>query len=737
MNNKENEILTSEERKELNKKLEQAEGFALPESLKEENIEKLLRDSDKIVPVTEKRQKKSSRKKWGWVASVAAMLVVAFTSIALIQPWQKAPVVLENDGEGETPQTYDYSEIEAMFSEYSEKCKQNDFRSEVDNFFSYSLKGNEVMMEDSVASMESVVAGTPSVNGSNYGKTNEQVYGVNEADIIKNDGKYIYIVNPDNAKWDEFYRGVEDNPQGKVSELEYNCSVSVVKPSADGTMNVEAVINVANDSEDVYYMTINEMYVSGNKLIALCECDTISDEQKKNGVSVYSRYNYEQKRSLAVCFDISDVNNPVEMWRVWQDGSYISSRLIGSQLVMLSQYRVDITAQEEEVIESCIPTYSYNGCDCARIAPQDIYIMEHINGSTYLVASTVDVTDSESFKMKAVLGAGENVYCNTESLYATSTSYSSLNNYEEIFSVTNQITEIYKFDIRNNNMEYVAKGSVEGSALNQFSMDEHNGYLRIATTTGDWGDGLTNQVYVLDGSLAEVGRIDGIAKGETIKSVRFTGDTGYVVTFEQTDPLFVIDLKNPQSPVIMGKLKIPGFSTYLHPVGDGLVLGVGVDGDENGENGGMKASLFDVSDPVNPREVDKIVVSPPKGNFEWSYIYSEAYYSHKALCYDGENRVMYIPYQLEVGFPYNSDDTSDFRTKNYGCIQGVMVDTQNKKLVSVNECEVLFENSENYPSGFGRVTYIDNVLFGYTSELNSIYSFDKVSGDALSSLKME
>ena len=735
MNNKENEILTSEERKELNKKLKQAEDLTLPESLKEENIEKLLCDSDKIVPITEKNRKKSSRKKWGWVASVAAMLVVAFTSIALIQPWQKAPVVLEN--EGEAPKTYDYAEIEAMFSEYSEKYKSNEFRSEVNNLFSYSLKDGEVMMEDSADSMESVVAGTPSVNGSNYGKTNEQVYGVNEADIIKNDGKYIYIVNPDNAKWDEFYRGVEDNPQGEVPKLEYNCSVSIVKPSADGTMNVEAVINVVNDSEDVYYMTINEMYVSGNKLIALCECDTISDEQKKNGVSVYSRYNYEQKRSLAVCFDISDVNNPVEMWRVWQDGSYISSRLIGSQLVMLSQYRVDITAQEEEVIESCIPTYSYNGCDCARIAPQDIYIMEHINGSTYLVASTVDVTDSESFKMKAVLGAGENVYCNTESLYATSTSYSSRYSYEEVFGVTSQITEIYKFDIRNNNMEYVAKGSVEGRALNQFSMDEHNGYLRIATTTGDWGDGLTNQVYVLDGSLAEVGRIDGIAKGETIKSVRFTGDTGYVVTFEQTDPLFVIDLKNPQSPVIVGELKIPGFSTYLHPVGDGLVLGVGVDGDENGENGGMKASLFDVSDPVNPREVDKIVVSPPKGNFEWSYIYSEAYYSHKALCYDDDNKVMYIPYQLEVGFPYNSSDASDYRTKNYGCIQGVMVDAQNKKLVSVNECAVLFDNSENYPSGFGRVTYIDNVLFGYTRELNSIYSFDKVSGDALSSLNME
>lgn len=759
MNNNENEVLTNEEREQLNNRLLQAEKLELPQSLSTENIEKLINDNSNIVPIATNK-KKSSRKKWGWIASVAAMLVVAFTSLAFIQPWQKIPVKNNEEPEDVQQVQYDYSEIEGMFTQYAKEYKRVTFREGLTGIFTESFKYEYAVVEDSAASLNGGAAPSATTGvGASHGETNEQVEGVSEADIIKNDGRYIYVVSPDNADWDSFYSQLDDDiglakttepvePEAEAEtqtetaeatektddnsyfpEVKYSCSVSIIEPKKNGEMSVVATVGIAPE-DDVYYMNIQEMYVSGNNIIVLLNCDVMPDDYNRNTFF----YGYDNaSRSMAVCIDVSDVKSPVEKWRVYQDGGYISSRLIGNQLVLLSQYGVDITKDEKQIIDDCIPTYGYNGCDCMRIIPDDIYIMENINDSTYLVASSVDISNSETLKTKAVLGAGSNVYCNTEFLYATSTTYESGSGYANVFGGSEQTTEIHKFDIRNNNIEYIGKGSVKGHALNQFSMDEYNGYLRIATTNGDWGEGLENQLYVLDNNLNVVGKIEGIAKGETIKSVRFSGDTGYVVTFEQTDPLFVIDLKDPYNPVIKGELKIPGFSTYLHPVGDGLVMGVGVDGDENGQNDGMKVSLFDVSNPEKPVECDKLVVSATYNENQRSYVYSDAYYNHKALCYDKTSNTMYIPYKIEV-----SDISTygeDYRI--FGCIIGVGVDLQNKKLVTTTESMVRFEEDYYYPGGLNRVTYVDDVVYGYSSDTFTLYSFDKASGDSISMLQIK
>ena len=171
---------------------------------------------------------------------------------------------------------------------------------------------------------------------------------------------------------------------------------------------------------------------------------------------------------------------------------------------------------------------------------------------------------------------------------------------------------------------YVASGEVQGRLLNQFAMSEYNGDLRVATTTDNWGnfgDQSVSTVYVMrpNGTDLEViSSISGLGKGEQIHSVRFIDDVGYVVTFRQIDPLYVLDLSDPASPVLDGELKIPGYSAYLHPVGDGLLLGVGQDATDEGRTTGTQLSLFDVSDPTNPQRISTLPIGG-QSEVEWDH----------------------------------------------------------------------------------------------------------------------
>ena len=774
----EKEHLTEEEIKKLDEALKANENIELPQSLSAESIERKLsadrnEQAEVITPIP---KKKSYKKQLTALVSAAAAFVVAVVGIFAIRPWEKQPVKPAEPSINHSLQADDYTEIEKMFRDYSLKYKeqQNSFRYMVDDVFGgFGVKNESAVIEDSAAS-SSASSATGSADSeyveykSSYGKTNEQVKGVSEADIIKNDGRYLYSILPQNADWDKYYNeldryvmhlnGNEEttvpegrtspgyNPQVKDDSLEgtaenkvqtvppvliYSCGITIVEPLQDGSFKHTSTINITVNDKDIYFMSIKELYVSGDRLIALVECSVIDELTTEDYRKFYYGSVNENNITMAVCFDISDRSSPVETWRTYQDGSYISSRLIGEQLVIMSTYGVDITDNEEAVVENCVPMYGTDMDSYKRVPCDCICIMEEIYDTRYLVASTLDIKDINTVKTQAVLGAGEDVYCTTETLYATSTSYEKDTVKAEVFGYSEAKTQIYKFDIRGFDVKYLGNTTVNGTALNQFSMDEHNGYLRIATTTGNWGESLTNQVYVLDEYLQVVGEITGIAKGETIKSVRFTGDTGYVVTFEQTDPLFVLDLSDPASPIIKGELKIPGFSAYLHPVGEGLLLGVGADGDENGQNGGIKVSLFDVSDPQNPVECDKITVSAPQGENRYTYLQSEAYYTHKAMCWDAENAIMYVPYAEMIDI-YT---TTGYEGVHYGNILAVKVDAVNKKLSDDGSCKVLTSDTDAYGS-FCRVTYINNVVFGYVQDVNTFYSFDKETTEFLNKIKV-
>lgn len=766
-----NEIFTQEELNRLNDKLRNTENINLPDSLKPQNMAAQLESEAVWVPEASRKKKKNFKKKVYSFVAVAAAFAIVFTSVMLIKPWEKTDALPLNDAQppvvDSRPQ--DYSIIESKFSDYASKYQSYTARYKfygfVEEALDFGAKAEDSAVQnysDNTSSVSGVIVQNSASNSdtkgtgqTSHGETNEQVNGVSEADIIKNDGRYIYAVNPDNADWESYYDAVygqngivkttdengepveEETTQENTERpvLDYDCSISIIEPTADGKLSKIGEISISQDNDkDIYHMVIREMYVSGNRLIAIVECSIYSDS---SGDTVFYggyksacyAYGVTNNITMAVCFDISDKANAKEMWRIYQDGGYVSSRLINDQLVLLSDYYVDIGADDEDVRNNCVPEYSVGNDVMKRIPCDCIVIGNQVNNPGYLVASTLDIDDESTLKTQAILGAGDKVYCTTENLYVASSVYEEQELAETVFGATEEVTEIHKFSISNYNIDYVGCAQVKGHALNQFSIDEHNGYLRIATTTGTWGSSLSNQVYVLDEELNVVGELTDIAKGETIKSVRFTGNTGYVVTFEQTDPLFVIDLSDPQKPVIKGELKIPGFSAYLHPVSDTLLLGVGVDDTNDGQGNGMKISLFDVSDPENPVEADKIEFSGVNSSNRWTYIYSEAFYSHKALCWNGEEKVMYIPYAKDDSIWASATGESLSSTHTTGII-AVKVNEQTKSLQT--DGNYIISDSEN---DFSRVTYIDNVIFGYAYP-EAISSFNKQTQTVIDTIEL-
>ncbi|WP_104987915.1 beta-propeller domain-containing protein [Sorangium cellulosum] len=246
----------------------------------------------------------------------------------------------------------------------------------------------------------------------------------------------------------------------------------------------------------------------------------------------------------------------------------------------------------------------------------------------------------------SIIGASDTVYSSLDALYVAAQGWqqppSPEGFGEELVSLG--LTHLHKFDLTADpsQPQYVASGSVPGFVRNQFSLDEQAGKLRVATTeqlqsATEWTT--ANNVFVLEASgdeLTPVGAVTGLAPGETIQSVRFVGNRGYVVTFRRVDPLFVIDLANPAAPAVVGELKIPGFSEYMHPLDDGHLLTIGRDGTEEGQVTDLALQIFDVSNPAAPAQLHKATIDA-------TYASSEAEYNHKAFTYDAERGVLAIP----------------------------------------------------------------------------------------------
>lgn len=511
------------------------------------------------------------------------------------------------------------------------------------------------------ATNDGMAAGTSSANtkgnsasnineaSSEHSDTTVQVGGVDEADIVKTDGKYIYILN----------RGYK----GKT--------VKIIDVTGEKPKQLKSLV-----TEGIY---ATDMYLSGDRLILL-------------GTSE-SRFSV-----LGVIYDISDPNNPKEITRLNQSGDYNESRLIDGRLYVISNFEVNTAEIKKSQEETFVPSVTCGDYDGA-VTADSVYFYDNCNYPRYTVLCGYDIKDGSLCGTQSVLGGSYTVYANTENIITCSNPNSE------------GLTQVARFAIDGGKIDFKATGSISGSLLNQFSIDEYKGYFRFVLTeyktieTPYETSGTevtayvvettrTNSLVILDGDLKETGKITDLAPDERVYSVRFMGDTAYFVTFRQVDPLFSADVSDPYNPKIIGSLKIPGFSNYLFPYGDKL-LGIGRNADEQtGRAGLMKLSMFDISDPANVTEGSKTDI-PAK--------YSEALYDHRATLADYGKNI--------IGFSAYGNTGLDYFVYSYEGGEFVLRLKADFDITGNQECRGLYIGKVFYIATFYELQYYDLETF--------------------------
>lgn len=598
-------------------------------------------------------------------------------------------------------ESYEYNDLPVIGSYNNLKAILGE---NMDNQNIYNIYRGGFGFDEAVKS----VAPSSSQEATNHSSTNNQVAGVDEADIIKTDGEYIYQVN--------------------------NNQIVITKAYPVENMKIIKTI----EYKDNFYP--QEIYVDNQYLTVIGTTfreSPIIYEQQASSKMIMPPY-YGSNLTRIIIYDISDKTNIKEARNLEVEGNYVSSRKIGFSLYLVSNKYLDVYYILNEKDEMPAPTYrdSVKGDYDISIDYDKIRYFPNSTESNYLIIAGIDLANMDKeVNIETYLGAGENIYASESNLYITITKYNNRNksNIEYHYFERNSI--IYKFKLENGNIMYSAQGEVPGSVLNQFSMDEYNSYFRIATTSGDiWrSDEYTskNNLYVLDANLNTVGKVEDLAPGEQIYSVRFTGERAYMVTFRTVDPLFVIDLQEPTNPTVLGKLKIPGYSNYLHPYDDNHVIGFGKDTielkDSNNNNmayyQGMKVALFDITDVNNPKE--KFVETIGDRGTD-----SELLYNHKALLFSKEKELLAFPvtvievnkdnpnlldygrFSFQGAYIYNLDLETGFNLE--------------KKITHLSEDDYLKAGDYWYDgnSNIQRIIYIEDTLYTISNNKIKAHSLD-------------
>ena len=520
-----------------------------PESLSQENIEAL---------VTGKKQNKHRRPVRA-IVSVAVAACVMLTSAVVLRDTVIAPNkvkrAVKNAG---TPVSY--AEVVRRL-EAQERASRLQF---------FDLTGGAKFATDDMAVAEAenampaaVAEGYGAVADRNAGaaeahaETNVRTEGVLEADRVKTDGKYLYA----------------------LAERQ----LFIVDPA--GEMQPVASIDLS-DAIDWG----GEFYLLENRLLVVCR--GYDDEAYKEFTSV-------------LLYDISDPGSPARLRAMRFDGDCVSSRITDGRLLLVTRFWPDTDELDRGKPETFLPAYTVDdGAPCVA-AEDSLYLGGGEDDAGFTTVSLLSLSQPDAEPHSVTLfGSVDEIYCAADTLYTYTAVYPDPG---VIFDTADfsAATCIQKLDVSGDVPVIAATGSVSGTVLDTFALDESGGYLRVAA--GDSGNG--NRVYVLDGDLKQVGASEVLAQGETIRSVRFMGNYAYVVTFRQTDPLFVLDLSDPTAPALKGEVKLPGFSAYLHPAGEGYLVGIGYGGTETGLDGSAKVSVFDVRDPANPKETGALTLN--------------------------------------------------------------------------------------------------------------------------------
>ena len=485
---------------------------------------------------------------------------------------------------------------------------------------------------DSVGSTES---SSSSSNTKDYSTTNIQVENVDEADIVKTDGDYIYSISEDNV----IITDVKDPKQPKV------------------------VATIQSEDDDIP----EDIILYKDKLVVI--------SAKGNQTQ---RYYYNNRMNTVVkIYNITSREKPVLTKSYEMYEPYYTSRCIDNVLYVISSG--NLRKEDDKIV------VGYNEDNMEKeLSVDKIKYLKDVKTTKQTLISTVDLNnETADIKLDSYLMNISNAYVSENAIYLLNQRYSNdtkmpisllfglkgvfgLEDYYEMYVESGYYTEIYKFDIKEN-VEYKAKTKVKGKTINQYSLDEKDNHLRIALYDNDG-----SRVAIFDEDLKQIGISDNVAKGEKMYSSRFIGDKVYFVTYKTIDPLFVMDLSNETKPKVLGKLKIPGYSTYLHPYDENHIIGIGMETKEiinRNSNGkvisttakvvGMKMALFDVSNVNSPVQISSVVIGDSRTT-------SAILTNPKALLFSKEKSLIAIPVNnYSQDFEVTSSNNYETMINNY------------------------------------------------------------------------
>lgn len=508
----------------------------------------------------------------------------------------------------------DYEEIHSYIE------AENKRRNQSNRAGTWEAKGTELTVEDSAADMG---AGTAAYAESGYSDTNIREEGVGEGDIVKTDGEKLYVLNGHRINIVD----ITDEDLKELGEIELG--------------------------SDIY---VSEIFVKSDRLVAVYT----RSEYTEPADGEYGSY---REYSVAETFDVSNPDKVKSIGKITQSGNFSTMRVVGDYVYMLSDYYPDMGCVPRD-LEAYIPMVQGK-----VIESTDIFLPSFKAGSQYTVITSFSLDNpKEQVDSKAVFGTMGMCYVSSENIYICESDYG----YGKSSSNITR-TWIRKIGYKDGELRGGGQTKVDGTLNDSFSIDEYKGNLRLVTTVSPTGNSDvmpltlfretaeeeseevktdTNVLYILDKNLKELSRIEDLAENERVYSARFMGDAGYFVTYRQMDPLFSVDLSDPKNPKILGELKIPGFSEYLHPFGEGMLLGIGMDVDETGTTtNGVKLSMFDISNPKDVQEIQKYVMEG---------IYStDVAYNYKAAFIDVERGLFgfsaYGEYQKYYIFSYDKE----------------------------------------------------------------------------------
>mgnify|MGYP002819939462 FL=1 len=618
------------------------------------------------------------------------------------------------------------------------------------------LEDDMIMVDDAVMEMDgetSTTDSTPSSGGSpknspgaeqgvDFSGTNNQEQGVDEADFVKTDGSFVYMINKGYSDYGRY-------PSGKLhilvipeaGNISYLTNISIEGRPTEMLLVDDTAVVYSNVQIYSYYEEkhpLDDVVKKKRK----APISTDSSEESEDIIMDYDFGYYYRTTSFTklTVLDLTNRSSPQISKELYIEGGYQTARESGGTVRMVSYGWMEIdglktwldfsdygtyweldwdSSKREQIwMEVMNETIEYNDKVIDQTPLDDLLpriyeksgdnITTHKytesgdgNCQNFAAASdstgqgitsimTLDLLEENfSFNADHILSNWATVYASGDVMVMAEASQSSWWFWGEEESNYQEMTNLHVFDISNpGQTDYIASGRINGTIQDQFSLSEHDGNIRVCSTTGQWGrwwmdnpEPMLSHVFVLGLNADEteyqvIGKVGDIAPDESIWSARFIGDKAYIVTFRNIDPLWTIDLSEPTNPRIIGELKIPGVSTYIHPVGDTHLLTIGIAGDDEGLDWGVtQISFFDVSDFSNPILESELKLNPaPNGENGWSYSHSEATYEHKAFQYWESDGLLAIPMSTSRWFENSiTEDGKEYYYYGYEYVSKLML----------------------------------------------------------------